>query len=448
MNKIEEILKQAKDGNVEFIRLQFTDILGNMKNQNITISQLESALNNEKSFDGSSIDGFARIEESDMYLYPDLDTFKILPKCLSGDVVEARILCDIYTTDGKQFEGDPRYILKKSLKEAKKLGYEMMVGPELEFFLFPLDENGYPKLKINDTASYYDLSTRDKGHVIKRDMCLALGEMGIEVESAIHECAPGQHEINFKYSDALHSADNILTYKFVVKEIAYQHGYYATFMPKPIKDMAGSGMHMNLSLFKDNENVFEDASAELGLSIEAYQFIAGIMKHAKGLTAITNRTINSYKRLVPGHEAPTYITWAAKNRSPMIRIPSAEGKRTRIEMRNPDPTCNPYLALAAILAAGLEGMKNKSTPPECMDCNIYELSESEIKKKNIELLPENLNEALKYLLEDELIRKTLGSHVINCMKNIIRTEWDNYRTEISLYELTQTFGENIKIVRN
>ena len=448
MDKIKEILKIANENKVEFIRLQFTDILGNMKNQNITITQLESALNNEKSFDGSSIDGFARIEESDMYLYPDLDTFMVLPKRLSGDVSEARIICDIYTSDRKPFEGDPRYILKKSLNEAKKLGYEMMVGPELEFFLFPLDENGYPKLNVNDLASYYDLSTRDIGHLAKRDMCLALTEIGIEVESAIHECAPGQHEINFKYGEALKSADNIMTYKYVVKEIALQHGYYATFMPKPIKGVAGSGMHMNLSLFKGKDNIFEDKTDKFGLSKKAYEFIAGILKHAKGLTVITNRTINSYKRLVPGHEAPTYITWAAKNRSPMIRIPAAEGKRTRIEMRNPDPTCNPYLALAAILSSGLDGINNKLTPPKSVDCNIYDLPEEEILKRNIELLPENLNEALKYMLEDEVVKKSLGDHVVNCIKNIVETEWDNYRTEISLYELRQTFGQNIKIVKD
>ena len=431
----EQIIQQAKKHGVEFIKLQFTDILGNMKNINITIDLLEKALDNQIMFDGSSIDGFARIEESDMYLYPDLNTFIILPGEISGSVVEARIICDIYTADGKPFEGDPRYILKKALAEAAKDGYTMYAGPELEFFLFKLDQNGNPTLTTNDKAGYFDLSTIDKGHVAKREMCLVLKKMGFVVEASHHECAPGQHEIDFKYEDALKAADYIITFKAVVKQIAEKYGFYATFMPKPISGIAGSGMHLNMSLFKNDVNAFYDENDEYKLSEIAYSYIAGLLNHAKGLSVITNPNINSYKRLVAGYEAPVNIAWAFKNRSPLIRIPTAKGNATRVELRNPDPSCNPYLTIAVSLVAGLNGIKNSITPPAPANFNIYEQSKKELDNQNIEVLPENLKVALDYMLKDDLIKETLGDHVVNTITNAVTKDWNEYQLHITTFEI-------------
>ena len=341
----EDILRMVEEEDVGFIRLQFTDIFGTMKNIAITTSQLNKALNNEIMFDGSAIEGFARVEESDMYLHPDLNTFEIFPwRPQQGKV--ARLICDVYKPDGTPYESDPRYILKKVMDEAKEMGYEFNVGPELEFFLFHTDDDGLPTTLSHESAGYFDLGPLDLGENARRDMVLTLEDMGFEIESSHHEAAPAQHEIDFRYDEALTTADNIMTFKLVVKTIAKRHGLHATFMPKPKFGINGSGMHLNMSVSRDGINVFQDAKDEYGLSKEAYCFIGGIMKHMKALTFITNPSINSYKRLIPGYEAPVYIAWSAKNRTPLIRIPGSRGEYTRVELRNPDPSANPYLALA------------------------------------------------------------------------------------------------------
>ena len=369
----EDILAMVEENGVKFIRLQFTDILGTLKNVAITDRQLEKALNNHCMFDGSSINGFVRVEESDMYLRPDLDTFVIFPwRPQQGKV--ARLICDVYMPDGTPFEGDPRYILKKAINKAKDMGYTMNVGPECEFFLFEVDNDGNPTLKTNDKGSYFDLGPIDLGENARRDMTLALEDMGFEIETSHHEVAAGQNEIDFKYADALVTADNIATFKYVVKSIAQRHGLYATFMPKPLHGVNGSGMHINISLIKDGKNAFHNEEDELGLSSVAYNFIAGVLKHIKEICPITNPLVNSYKRLVPDYEAPVYIAWSAKNRSPLIRVPSAREEGTRIELRSPDPSSNPYLVLACLLLAGLEGIKYNLEPPKCIDRNIFALN--------------------------------------------------------------------------
>ena len=350
----EDILRMVEEEDVGFIRLQFTDIFGTMKNIAITTSQLDKALNNEIMFDGSSIEGFARVEESDMYLYPNLNTFEIFPwRPQQGKV--ARLICDVYKPDGTPYESDPRYILKKVMAEAKEMGYEFNVGPELEFFLFHTDDDGLPTTLSHESAGYFDLGPLDLGENARRDMVLTLEDMGFEIESSHHEAAPAQHEIDFRYDEALTTADNIMTFKLVVKTIAKRHGLHATFMPKPKFGINGSGMHLNMSISRDGINVFQDAKDEYGLSKEAYCFIGGIMKHMKALTFITNPSINSYKRLIPGYEAPVYIAWSAKNRTPLIRIPGSRGEYTRVELRNPDPSANPYLALRYVLRRVLTG---------------------------------------------------------------------------------------------
>ena len=336
----EDILRMVEEEDVGFIRLQFTDIFGTMKNIAITTSQLDKALNIEIMFDGSAIEGFARVEESDMYLHPDLNTFEIFPwRPQQGKV--ARLICDVYKPDGTPYESDPRYILKKVMAEAKEMGYEFNVGPELEFFLFHTDDDGLPTTLSHESAGYFDLGPLDLGENARRDMVLTLEDMGFEIESSHHEAAPAQHEIDFRYDEALTTADNIMTFKLVVKTIAKRHGLHATFMPKPKFGINGSGMHLNMSVSRDGINVFQDAKDEYGLSKEAYCFIGGIMKHMKALTFITNPSINSYKRLIPGYEAPVYIAWSAKNRTPLIRIPGSRGEYIRVELRNPDPSANP-----------------------------------------------------------------------------------------------------------
>lgn len=376
----EDIIKFVEENDVEFIRLQFTDLFGILKNVAIPKSQLKKALDNQMMFDGSSIDGFARIEESDMCLRPDLDSFVIFPwRPQTGKV--ARLICDVYKTDGTPFEGDPRHILKKAMAEAEKMGYTFNVGPECEFFLFNVDENGAPTTNSNDQAAYFDLGPNDLGENARRDMVLTLEDMGFVIEASHHECAPAQHEIDFKYGEAVKTADSIMTFKLAVKTIAQRHGLHATFMPKPKANMAGSGMHINMSLEKDGKNVFADENGKNGLSEEAYHFIAGLMKHINGIVAITNPLVNSYKRLIPGYEAPVYIAWSAKNRSPLIRIPAARGKGTRVELRNPDPTANPYLALAVCLIAGLDGIKNKLEVCDSVDANIYAMTKKEEKEE-------------------------------------------------------------------
>lgn len=430
----EQIIKMVKENDVKFIRLQFTDIFGMLKNVAITDSQLEKALNNQCMFDGSSIEGFVRIEESDMYLYPDLDSFVIFPwKPQKGRV--ARLICDVYNTDGTPFAGDPRNALKRVLAKAAEMGYSFNVGPEAEFFLFHTDEGGKPTTITHDEASYFDLGPVDRGEEARRDICLALEEMGFEIEASHHEVARGQHEIDFKYGEALSTADNIITFKLVIKTIAHKHGLHATFMPKPIYGMCGSGMHINMSLCKDGKNVFYNETDPLGLSETAYSFIAGILAHAKGMSAITNPLVNSYKRLVPGYEAPIYIAWSAKNRSPLIRIPATRGEGTRIELRNPDPSANPYLVLALALAAGLEGVKNKAKPPKPVDSNIYEMTCEERTLTEIDTLPRNLREALKEFKKDPLMTSTLGTHITEKYITAKELEWSEYERRVHNWEI-------------
>ncbi|MBQ2801147.1 MAG: type I glutamate--ammonia ligase [Lachnospiraceae bacterium] len=433
----EDVIKLVEDEDVEFIRLQFTDMFGTLKNVAITSSQLEKALNNKCMFDGSSIEGFVRIEESDMYLYPDLDTFAIFPwRPQQGKV--ARLICDVYRPDEKPFEGDPRYILKKEIAKAKEMGYEFNVGPECEFFLYHTDDNSQPTTITHEKAGYFDLSPVDYGENARRDMVLTLEDMGFEIEASHHEVAPAQHEIDFKYDEALNTADNIMTFKLTVKTIAKRHGLHATFMPKPKAGINGSGMHTNMSLFKDGKNAFYDIEDKNGLSKEAYYFIGGIMKHINAITAIANPLVNSYKRLIPGFEAPVYIAWSAKNRSPLVRIPATRGEGTRVELRSPDPSCNPYLTLALCLAAGMEGIKNKIEPPESVDKNIFDMTEEEKEKENIKGLPENLMEAVRALEEDEFVKGVLGEHIAQKYVESKKVEWKEYISQVSAWE-TDTY---------
>ena len=431
----QDIIRLVKEEDVEFIRLQFTDMFGTLKNVAITKSRLEKALSNQCMFDGSSIEGFVRIEESDMYLYPDLDTFVIFPwRPQQGKV--ARIICDIYRPDGTPFEGDPRYILKKTLVSAAEMGYQFDVGPECEFFLFHTDEEGRPTTLTHERAGYFDLGPVDLGENARRDMVLTLEEMGFEIECSHHEVAPAQHEIDFRYDEGLAAADNIMTFKLAVKTIAKRFGLFASFMPKPKYGMQGSGMHINMSVSKNGKNIFEDASDNLGLSKEAYYFIGGLMKHIKGMTAITNPLVNSYKRLVPGYEAPVSIAWSATNRSPLIRIPSARGAATRIELRCPDPAANPYLAFAVCLAAGLEGIKNQIQPPEPIQENIFHMKKEEKERLQIASLPTDLYEAIEEMKKDELICKVLGKHIAEKYAKAKQAEWESYREQITEWEIS------------
>ncbi|MDI3548671.1 MAG: glutamine synthetase [Halanaerobiales bacterium] len=432
----EDILKMAEELDVKFIRLQFVDILGTIKNVAITVEQLPAALDGKIMFDGSSIEGFTRIQESDMYLKPDYDTFTIFPWRPKEGAV-ARLMCDIYTPEGEPFAGCPRSTLKKVIAEAKEMGYEMYAGPEPEFFLFERDEKGNPTTITHDKGSYFDLSPVDLGENARRDIVLALEEMGFEVEASHHEVAPGQHEIDFKYTPVLRTADNIATFKFVTKAIALNHNLHATFMPKPIYGENGSGMHVHQSLFQDGKNAFYDPEGELELSEIAYYYIGGLLKHAPALTAITNPTINSYKRLVPGYEAPVYISWSARNRSALIRVPSARGNATRLELRNPDPSANPYLAMAVMLKAGLDGIKNKIEPGDQTSDNIFTMSEEERLSRGIESLPGNIIEAVNNLKEDDVIRDTLGEHIFEHFVEAKLIEWDVYRTQVHQWELEQ-----------
>ena len=432
----EDIFQMVEEEDVEFIRLQFTDIFGTLKNVAITASQLEKALNNKCMFDGSSIEGFVRIEESDMYLYPDLDTFTIFPwRPQQGKV--ARIICDVYCADGTPFEGDPRYILKRQIGKAAEMGYTFNVGPECEFFLFHQDENGQPTTITHEKAGYFDLGPVDIGENARRDMVLTLEDMGFEIEASHHEVAPAQHEIDFKYDEAMNTADNIMTFKLAVKTIAKRHGLFASFMPKPKCGINGSGMHINMSLSKDGKNIFDDVNGELGLSKEAYYFIGGIIKHMKAITVIMNPLVNSYKRLVPGYEAPCYIAWSATNRSPLIRIPASRGQETRVELRNPDPAANPYLALAVCLAAGLDGIKKEIEPPAEVPENIYELDDDERESRGIESLPADLHDAIGELKKDAFIQEVLGQHITNKYIEAKEAEWMQYRTQVTGWEIEE-----------
>lgn len=433
----EDVVRQIKENNVKFIRLQFTDMLGIIKNVEIPLSQLEKALDNKMMFDGSSIEGFVRIEESDMYLYPDLDTFVVFPWTSEKGKV-ARFICDIYKPDGTPFEGDPRYNLKRNLKKMEELGFDAFnIGAEPEFFLFKLDEKGNPSLELNDQAGYFDLAPTDLGENCRRDIVLELEEMGFEIEASHHEGAPGQHEIDFKYSDAVKHADDIQTFKLVVKTIARKHNLHATFMPKPLFGVNGSGMHINMSLFKKGENVFYDTKGDLELSETAYHFMAGIIQHATAFTAITNPTINSYKRLVPGYEAPSYVAWSASNRSPLLRVPNSRGLSTRLEVRSVDPSANPYMVLSVLLAAGLSGIENKLTPPTAVDRNIYVMSKEEREEEGILDLPVTLKGALDLLQKDEVIVESLGDHLFEHFVEAKEIEWDMFRLQVHPWEREQ-----------
>lgn len=431
----EDIVRIVRDEKVEFIRLQFTDIFGMLKSVAITSKQLEKALDNACMFDGSSIEGFVRIEESDMYLWPDIDSFVILP-WNSQIGKTARLICDVYTADSEPFEGDPRYVLKRALNKAAQMGYDTFnVGPECEFFLFLVDSEGNPTTITHDKAGYFDLGPVDLGEKARRDMCLTLEEMGFEVEQSHHEEAPGQHEIDFKYTDALNAADAIQTFKLVVKTIAQKHGLHATFMPKPVYGIAGSGMHVNTSLFRNGKNAFHDESGSLQLSQEAYWFMGGLMKNIRSITALTNPLVNSYKRLIPGYEAPVYIAWSARNRSPLIRVPTGRGTATRLELRCPDPSCNPYLALAAILSAGLDGIENRIQPPEPVNRNLYDMSNEDRCAGHIGVLPGSLEEAICEMRESEFVRKLLGNHIFNKFIEAKLKECEGYKTQISKWEI-------------
>ncbi|RGI31831.1 MULTISPECIES: type I glutamate--ammonia ligase [Enterococcaceae] len=433
----EEIKAVVEKENVRFLRLMFTDILGRIKNVEVPISQLDKVLDNKMMFDGSSIEGFVRIEESDMYLYPDLATWMVFPwESEKGKV--ARVICDVYGTDGKPFAGDPRSNLKRIMKEMKELGFTgFNIGPEPEFFLFKLDENGNPTKKLNDQGGYFDYAPVDLGENCRRDIVLELESLGFEVEASHHECGPGQHEIDFKYADAVEACDNIQTFELVVRTIARKHGLHATFMPKPLHGIAGSGMHINMSLFNEQGNAFFDENGDDQLSETAYHFLGGLLEHARGYTAVCNPIVNSYKRLVPGYEAPVYVAWSGKNRSPLVRVPSSRGLSTRLELRSVDPTANPYLAMAVLLQAGLDGIKRKLNPPKAVDRNIYVMTEEEREAAHITDLPSTLHNAIKAMKDDEMVKEALGSHIFNNFIEAKRMEWDAYRQSVSEWEREQ-----------
>lgn len=438
----DEIMKIIEEKNVNFFRLQFVDIFGFMKNIAIPRSQIDKALDGQMMFDGSSIDGFVRINESDMYLKPDYNTFVVLPWRSKDGVNAARIICDVYKSDGTPFVGCPRVNLQRVLAEAKELGYTMNVGTECEFFLFQKDEKGNLKVETNDVAGYFDVDPDDTGINCRREIIVTLEAMGFEIEASHHEVAEGQHEINFKYADALTAADNTVTFKWVVRSIAAKHGFHATFMPKPVFGINGSGMHTNQSLFNlDGTNAFFDEKGPLKLSETAYHYIAGIVKNARGFAAVTNPLVNSYKRLVPGYEAPVYVAWSASNRSALIRIPASRGLGTRTEVRCPDPTCNPYLALAMMLNSGLDGVKNKLEAPPSVNVDIFKMTPAEKDAAGIDSLPANLEEALTALKENPIARDTLGAHILEKYIEGKTQEWDSYRTAVTDWE-TENYMKN------
>ena len=437
----QDILQKAIDEKVNYIRLQFTDMLGTIKAVEIPASKLEDALDGKIMFDGSSIEGFVRIKEADMYLRPDLSTWMVLTFEDSKYGKVARLICDVYNTKGEPFEGDPRFILKKVILKMRQMGFQdLNIGFEPEFFLFKMDGNGNPILQPNDNGSYFDLSPLDGSEYIRREICLELEKLGFVVQTAHHEVAQGQNEINFKFADVLHACDNVQTFKQVVKVIARRNGFYATFMPKPIASINGSGMHTNCSLTDSKgNNIFYDENDSMQLSLICRKWITGILNHARGLAALTNPSVNSYKRLIPGYEAPCYACWSDANRSSMIRIPAIRGEATRTELRNVDCMANPYLALACILACGLDGINNvdkKDLIPPVYD-NIFTLTREQRELKGIENLPENLKDAIKELKKDELIQQTLGKHTYEKYVEAKTIEWDQYRVLISNWEIKQ-----------
>lgn len=437
-----DIMAIIKEQNVNFFRLQFVDIFGFMQNVSIPLSQIDKALDGMMMFDGSSIDGFVRINESDMYLKPDFDTFVVLPWRNKNNVNAARIICDVHKADGTPFPGCPRVNLKRVLAEARELGFTMNVGTECEFFLFQKDEHGKLSTRTNDVAGYFDVDPDDTGINCRREIIDTLEAMRFEVEASHHEVAEGQHEINFKYSNALKAADNTVTFKWVVRSIAAQHGFHATFMPKPVFGINGSGMHTNQSLFSlDGANAFFDEKGPLQLSETAYHYIAGIIKHARGFAAVTNPLVNSYKRLVPGYEAPVYVAWSASNRSALVRIPSSRGLSTRTEIRCPDPTCNPYLAFAMMLKSGLDGVVNKLPAPAAVNVDIYQMSKAEMQSASIDSLPASLEEAIVAFRSSPISKEALGEHIFNKYIEGKEQEWDAYRTAVTDWEIA-TYMKN------
>ena len=436
-----DVLEQARRDEARFVSLQFTDVMGTIKNVTIPVLELAEALENGIWFDGSSVEGYTRICESDMYLMPDANTYQLLPWSVPEQRT-ARIICDVLQPSGQPFGADPRSVLKLAMAECGEMGYTYHVSSEIEFFLFTMRDDRPSRRPVpHDVASYFDFSPRDLASEVRQDIILALESMGIEVERAHHEVASGQHEINFRYADALASADNCMTFKYVVKAVAQEHGLHATFMPKPIYGINGSGMHTHQSLFdSEGRNAFFDANDRYRLSPLAYNFVAGQMKHARGMTAIVAPTVNSYKRLVPGYEAPVYICWGQVNRSALIRIPrysNGRDERTRLELRCPDPSCNPYLAYAAMLKAGLEGIQEKLMPPPPVEENVYDFSDEKLKEMSIDSLPGSLMEALGELERDELLRETLGEQTYEAFVRAKKTEWDQYRTQVSQWEIDQ-----------
>ncbi len=432
----ERVLNMVKEHDIKFIRLWFTDILGFLKNFAITVEELEGALEEGMGFDGSSIEGFARIDESDMIALPDPDTFCMLPWRSQEHTAVARMFCDVLQPGGEPFEGDPRYVLKRNLKRASDLGYIYYVGPELEFFYFR-DSQGTEFL---DRGGYFDLTPRDAATDMRKDTVLTLKEMGIDVEYSHHEVAPSQHEIDMRYTDAMTMADNVMTYRLVVKEVALKYGVYATFMPKPVFGENGNGMHTHQSLFTGDRNAFFDPKDPYHLSKAGKCFIAGLLKHAPEITAVTNQWVNSYKRLVPGYEAPVYLSWARRNRSDLVRVPGyrpGREKATRVEFRSPDPACNPYLAFSVMLAAGLKGIEKGYEIPEPIEENVYTMGEEERLRRGIGVLPASLLEAILLTEKSELVREALGDHVFEAFIENKKIEWDQYRTQVTEYELNR-----------
>ena len=432
----EDIIRIVQEQDVKFIRMQFVDVFGELKNVAVTVSQLEEAMDGRVMIDGSSIEGFVHINESDQYLHPDLDSFAIYPWRPSRGKV-GRFLCDVYNADGTPFVGDPRQVLRRVERRAANLGYTLNIGPECEFFLFQTDDRGMPTTETCDRAGYFDLGPLDQGEATRREICLSLEEMGFTVEASHHEMAPGQHEIDFRYEEALRAADDMMTFKLAVKTIAQRNGLHATFMPKPIAGKCGSGMHINMSLFREGKNLFCDPSGPHGLSKEAYAFIAGIMEHVEAITAVTNPLVNSYKRLVPGYSAPCYVAWSASNRSTLIRIPASQGQSTRVELRSPDPSCNPYLAFAVCLAAGLDGIQRGLTPPAEVTENIYTMPRSLRRAKGIRNLPEDLHQAVEALRNDQFVLDVLGPHISAAYLEGKSAEWEAYRSQVSQWERDQ-----------
>ncbi|MGG3572295.1 type I glutamate--ammonia ligase [Bacillus gobiensis] len=435
VGQVEQIQSTIKEKNVELLHLQFVDIEGILKNITITADQLDDAVEGKIMLDGSSIKGFSPINKSDCYLLPDLNTFAVMPWTETDGYAEARFLCSVTNTDGTLFEGDTRNVLKKTVARAAENGYTISVGPELEFFLFKTDEKGYPTTELGDLGGYFEPSPKDLGEKVRVEIFKTLKVMGFTIEALHHEVAEGQHEISFKYADALGAADLAITYKWVVKTIAAQFGLHASFMPKPVFGINGSGMHVNMSFFKDGENLFFDESDELQLSNEAYSFIAGLLENMKGFVAITNPLVNSYKRLVPGYEAPCYLAWSASNRSALIRIPAARGMGTRVELRCPDPSSNPYLTFAVIASAGLDGVEKGLQAPAPINEDIFHMTDARRKELGIDSLPAGLEAAIAELEAGEIGLKTLGEHVFNEYVAAKKAEWDDYRTTVHAWEI-------------